>query len=119
MARQTLTKTTPLGSLPSLPLVADSADIVFTSADATNKEQFVASGNDLVIAWNSGVSTRTVTLTSVALNGRTGDISTYSLGAGDHAVFGPFQVGGWRQTDGKIYLEASHSDVKWAIIALP
>lgn len=119
MARQTLTKTTPLGSYPTLPLAADSADVVFTAADATNKESFVASGNDLVLAWNSGASTRTVTITSVALNGRTGDVTTYSLSAGEIAVFGPFQVAGWRQTDGKIYHEASHADVKWAIIALP
>lgn len=121
MARQTLTKLTAQGSFPVIPLTALSADLTLTAADATNKEQFASSGKDLVVAFNSGVSARTVTITSVAdaKNNRTGDITTYALAAGKYAFFGPFERNGWMQSDGNIYLEASHADVKWGVIALP
>ena len=53
MPRTDLTKTTPLGGYPTLPLVADSADVVFTAADVGNKNQFTFESGDLVLAWNS------------------------------------------------------------------
>lgn len=117
MARTTLNKTTPLGSFPSLPLTVETADVVFTAADTSNKNQFRLEPGDLVLAWNSGASPYTVTLTS-APDGRnrTGDITSYSLAAADVAVFGPFELEGWRQTDGMFYLEASNAAVKFAII---
>lgn len=121
MARATLTKITPLGSYPALALVADSADITFTAANATDKEQFVMSGNDLLLAWNTGAGARTVTLTSSAdpNNRRTGDITTYSIGAGEIAVFGPFKKDGWVQSGNYMFIEAAHAEVKWAVITLP
>lgn len=103
-------------NLDTLPVGANLADLTFTAADATNKEQVNHAANLLIIAWNSGVSTRTVTITSKALRGRTGDHGPYSLEAGDHAVFGPYEASGWRQTDGKLYHEASHLDVKFAYL---
>jgi hypothetical protein len=90
------------------------------AADASNKNQFSSGGNDLVIVHNSGVSTRTVTINSVVdPYGRTGDITAYSLAAGDYAVFGPFKQAGWMQTTGKIHIEASHADVLIGVVALP
>ena len=83
MARQTLTKTTPLGNRPSLPITADAADLAMTQADTVNKEEFVASGKDLVIAHNTGVGAGTVTITSVADAGkRSGDMSGVLFMAG-------------------------------------
>lgn len=121
MARQTLTKLTPGGSFPSIPLTANSADLPMTAADAVNKEQFAATGKDLVIAHNTGASPYTVTITSVAdgRTKRTGDIATYSIGAGEYAAFGPFEKLGWAQADGMIYLEASNASVKFGVVALP
>ena len=118
MARTPLTKSTPLGSLPAtLPLVANSADLTMTAADVGNGNSFVASGKDLVIVQNSHASTTyTVTVTSVAKDGRTGDITTYSLAAGVIAVFGPLQTPGWRQTDGSVYLAGSNAAIKFGII---
>src|SRR5689334_15173988 len=118
MARTALTKTTPLGSLPTLPLAADSADLTMTAAATSNLNSFVASGKDLIIAHNTGGSSYTVTITSVALNGRTGDITTYSIGAGEYAVLGPLLTPGWRQTDGSVYLQASNAAVKFGVIDL-
>lgn len=119
MARTTLTKKTVLGS-KSAPYVADAADLTMTAADVANKNQFVATGNELVVAHNTGASAYTVTINSVADPnfGRTGDIATYSLAAGEYAVFGPFNVAGWQQSDGYIYLEASNASVKFGVLQL-
>jgi hypothetical protein len=118
--RVTLNKTPVLGSYPSLQPVAGSMDLIETAADASNKNQFAASGNDLVIAHNSGGSPYTVTITSVADDeGRTGDITAYSVAAGGIAFFGPFKRHGWAQADGMIYLEASNASVKFGVLALP
>jgi len=117
MARTTLTKTTPLGGYPALPLVADSIDIVWTAADVSNKNQFKLEQGDILLMWNSGASPYTVTLTSIVdERNRTGDVPAYSLAAGDIAVFGPLEQKGWKQTDGYMYLEASNASVKFAIL---
>ena len=119
-ARIVLTKTTPLGSYPSLPITALAAHLTMTAADASNKNSFVASGNDLVVAWNSGaVDAHTVTITSEPdPMKRTGDITAYSIAAGLMAIFGPFKAEGWKQTDGKVWLEANHAEIKFGVIAL-
>lgn len=115
MARQTLTKATAPGAYATA-----GAAITMTAADTVNKEQFVSTGKELVIAQNTGGSPYTVTINSVADEyGRTGDVTAYSVAAGAIAVFGPFPVHGWRQSDDKIYLEANNTAVKFGVIALP
>jgi hypothetical protein len=120
MARTTLTKTTAVGAYGDYS-VANVADVVMAAADTVNKNQFVASSRDLVIAHNTGGSAYTVTIDSVAdpHYGREGDITTYSIGAGEIAVFGPFQRPGWLQSDGYVYLEASNALVYFGVVALP
>lgn len=118
MARATLTKTTPVGSYGSYAVNA--ADLTMAAANVSDKNQFVASGNDLVIAHNTGASEHTITITSIADPfGRTGDITAYALGAGEYAIFGPFKTTGWMQADGKVYLEANHAEVKFGVATLP
>ena len=118
MPRQTLTPLVALGEFGSY--VANAADVTMTAADAANKEQFVATPRQIVFAHNTGAGARTVTITSVAdEKGRSGDIATYSIGAGEYAVFGPFtSAQGFRQTDGYIYLEAAHAEVKFGVVTL-
>lgn len=116
MARATLTKTTPLGSYGTY--AANAADLTMAAATVADKNQFVASGKDLVIAHNTGAGAHNITITSVVdPYGRTGDI-TYALGAGEYAIFGPFDLPGWMQTDGKIYLEADHAEIKFGVVPL-
>lgn len=118
MARTTLTKTTPVGSYGTYSAAA--AKLTMAAADVANKNQFVASGNDLVVAHNTGGAPYTVTITSTPDEyGRSGDITTYSIPAGEYHIFGPFKLPGWQQTDGKIYLEASNALVFFGVIALP
>lgn len=119
MARTSLTPKAAVGSYGDYS-VADSADLAMAAADVANMNQFSASGKDLVVAHNTGGSAYTLTVTSVAdPYGRTKDIATYSLGAGEYAVFGPLALLGWVQTDGKVYLQASNAAVKLGIVALP
>lgn len=118
MPRVTLTKQVPLGPYPSLPVGAGTMTLTETAADITNKEQFVPSGDDLIIAHNTGLSARTITITSVVdERKRTGDITTYSIAAGGIAVF-RITKPGWMQTDGRIYIEANNAEVKWAVVQL-
>lgn len=119
MPRTAVTPKAAPGSFPTLPVSADSLDLTFTAADTVNKNQFASSGNDLVIVQNSGASPYTFTLTSVAdAQKRTGDITTYSLAAGEFCVVGPLTKAGWMQADGQIYIEGSNVAVKFAVIAL-
>lgn len=59
------------------------------------------------------------TLSKLTLGGNFPTISAYSLGAGEYAAFGPFEREGWMQSDGYIYLEASHAEVKFGVLTLP
>jgi hypothetical protein len=118
MPRTNLTKTVAQGAYGAYG--ADAADLTMAAADVANMNQFTAQGNDLVVAHNTGASPYTVTITSSPdPYGRTKDITTYSLAAGEYAVFGPFGMTGWVQSDGKVYLQASNASVKLGVVALP
>lgn len=117
MPRTSLTPKTAPGSYPTV--TADSLDLTMTAADISNLNQFSASGNDLIFIHNSGASPYTVTITSAPdPYGRSADIATYSLAAGEYAVVGPMKLAGWVQADGKIYLQGSNASVKFGIVAL-
>lgn len=94
--------------------------ITFVAADATNKQSVLLTGKEMLIAYNSGVSTRTVTVTTtVDDKGRTGDLGPENIAAGAYRVYGPFQTPGYIQSDGYLYFEASHADVGFAVVRLP
>lgn len=107
------------GFPPVLPLPANSADITFAASDATNKEQVVHTERIALIFRNTGAGARTVTITSVAYLGRTGDITGYSIGAGETAILGPFPAAGFRQSNSYLYWEAEHAEVLYAAVVLP
>ncbi len=122
MARSTLTPQTLQGNKVSAYSVAESADITYeatTGLLTTNGDQFVSSGNDIVICRNDQIGAQTITFyTAEDPYGLTDEIATYSIGAGEYAIFGIFQTVPWRQTDGNVYLGTSHADILIAIIAL-
>lgn len=111
MARQTLTKTTVPGPNPTAGVA-----VTMTAANTTDKEQYTVADGDVILVHNTGLSSRTYTVTSVADPfGRTGDVSGVSIAAGAiHAL----RVGleGWRQTNGYVYLEANNAEVKFGIL---
>lgn len=121
MTRLAVTPQTLLGSYPALPVTANSADITFTAAGASFADGagFTLTGGEILLVKNDNVGAQTVTISSVADDlKRTGDITTYSIGAGEVAAFGPFELKGWRQSDGKLHVAASAADVSFAVLKL-
>ena len=113
MPRTTLTVTQAPG-----PYAGAGAVVAMTAADVTNKNQFRASGRDLIIVQNTGTSARTVTITSEPdPYGRRGDIAE-QIQPGEIRVYGPLELEGWMQPDGNVYLEADSADVRFGVIRL-
>ena len=85
------------GAYPALPIAANSRDLAFVAGDATNLNYTpLVNDKTVVIAQNTGAGARTVGFVSVADEfGRTGDITAYSMGAGELAIFGAFKTKGW------------------------
>jgi hypothetical protein len=120
MARLVITPAVPKGSYPTLPITADTADITFVVAGTyTDGEGWANTGREILIVYNSGASPYTFTVSSVPYLGRSGDITAYSLAAGEFAVVGPFDPKGWNQSDGQVYVVGSNASVKFCVIQLP
>jgi hypothetical protein len=108
---------------PFAAITAGSADVTWT-AGSTDGDTIACNGRDILLVYNSSADTvYTCTVTSVAnAKGRTGDIASYSLAAGDFAAFG---VGltlspGWRNSStGLIALDVENAAVKWMVLRLP
>lgn len=122
MTRLALSAQLTKGSYPSLPLSANSADVAWTAAGAEFADGFSIphTGKEILLVRNDNVGPQTVTINSLAdaKHQRTGDITTYSVGAGEYAVFGPWQADGWRQSTGLVHGAASAADVMLAVIRL-
>lgn len=122
MARLALTAKATPGSYPSLPLSANAADFAWTAAggDFADGFSFPWTGREVLLVRNDNGGAQTVTINSLAdsRKRRTGDISAYSVGAGEYAVLGPFQSDGWKQSTGLIHGAASAADVMLAVIRL-
>lgn len=121
MADPTYVKLTPITPLGAYGDYANGTSVFTGEAAAVSPDLgnvFVASGNDLVLAYNSGGSPVTVTIGST-LNewGRAKDIAK-NVGAGELGVFGPFRHPGWTDTDGNVYLSAASADVKFLVLRL-
>lgn len=114
MPRTSLTKTSSTGNAAT----AFQA-VTMTAADVANGNQFSAEGNDLLVAQNTGASSHNISLSSVAdLQGRTGNITNEAIAAGAIKIIGPLKTLGWCQSDGKIYCNADHAEVKFGIIKI-
>lgn len=78
---------------------------------------FSCTGNELLLVHNTSVSAATFTLNSVADEyGRTGDISEYSLAAGDYAAFKITNTVGWRNSSGIATMSVSDASVEVALL---
>lgn len=122
MAELSLTPQTLVGKYPATPLSANDADITFTAsgADYADGAAFPHTGKEIILVRNDNVGAQTITISSVVdEKKRSGDITTYSIGAGEYAAFGPFPVDGWRQADGDMNIEFSEADLYVAILRLP
>lgn len=118
MARAPITVQQASGSKPTLQPAAGSLTVNQTApGTAGDGVSCPADGKTLLIAHNTNAGAQTVTISSVAdRNGRTGDITSYSIAAGRVATFGPFRAEGWAQADGQVYAAGSHTDVKFGAV---
>lgn len=95
------------------------AALTFQAADVTNKNDFVATGRELVIVRNTdGVAAHNVTFTSADDPFNRKEDVTESIPASGFRIFGPFQLPGWIQTDGKIHLEADDAQIEFAVVVI-
>ena len=119
MPRTALTVQTLKGPHPGVP-VANALDFVWTAADDVNLNDFPHTGREVILVRNDNVGAQTITLTSKlsSLN-RLGTVTDYSVGIGEYAGIWAGDIAGWKQADGKFYLEASTNDVFFAILRLP
>jgi len=103
-----------------IDLAALAADLNFVAADVANKDQVAHTGKEVVLAWNTGATDHTVTITSVEdPYGRIEHMGPYTIATGKIARFGPYANLGWHQTDGKLYFEANHAEIKFAVLLVP
>jgi hypothetical protein len=121
MARLALTVQSLPAKYPTLQPSANAWDVVFTAAgaDYADGAKFTLTGKEIVIV-GGGASGGTVTVTSVAdpETKRTGDVTAYAVGTNEFAVLPQFQLKGWQQTDGCLYLAANAATVTFCVLRL-
>lgn len=120
MARTPIAVQIPKGPYPALPVAANSLDIVFSAADAANDNLAAFANNPrlLVLVRNAHASNAgTFNITSAPIVNRTGDITGYSLNAGETAGFIVDRTG-WRQSTGDLHFDASDATMMFALLAI-
>lgn len=101
-------------------LAATAADFTFVAPGvASDGISFTSTGRELLVVRNNSAGALTVTITSVPLNGRTGDVTAYSVGANGFSVFGPLTPAGFEQAARKIYAVGSTTGILFAVLRLP
>jgi hypothetical protein len=118
--RTALTVLTPKGNYDAV--LANGLDFTFAAADSVNGNAFICAGRELLLVRNAhATDAATVTIASAPdPYGRTKDIATYSLAAGEFAAFWIGKTTGWRQSDGKVHLDvAGPGTIRFAILRIP
>ena len=113
MARTTITAEKFPGEVDYNGLV-----LTMTAADTANQNQAKWASGMTLLAHNSGITGRTVTVTSsLDILGRTKDITGVAIAADEILIFGPFtSPDGWKSADGFLYFEANHVEVEFSVL---
>jgi hypothetical protein len=114
------------GPYPTNPVTAPTLDLTFTAADVANGNYFVGDsvttfpqgsvGGDVLLVTNTDTGAHTITFTSQPLNGRSADISSYSVGAGVTSAFKYSQLAGWADASGNVYFTATSALMLVAVL---
>ena len=120
MSRTNIAAQTPLGPFPAGGAVgAGALKINWAAADVSNHNEFILSGKEVLLVWNTDTGAHNLTLTSAPdQRGRSADVSGYSIPAGEIHAFS-FRQGadGWQQTDGHVFFQADDATVKFAVLS--
>ena len=106
---------------PWATISAGDADFTFVAGTITDGDKFTCTGRDIVLFYNSGLSSRTITFTSSDDNqNRTEDL-TYTLGAGEYCAWcgGLTNAKGWQASDRTITFTVSNAEVVARVLRLP
>ena len=107
---------------PWAAITANGADYTYAAGTITDGDTFVCTGREILLVNNVNVAAKKITITSVDdETNRSEDITDYSVGAGEFAVFGVGLTNskGWKSTAGTIRITVEHADVKVAVLRLP
>jgi hypothetical protein len=106
------------GAYPVTPLPAESADFTWGATDLGG-DTFPAEERTILLFRNDNAAPQTVTVTSQTDPfRRLGSITTYSIGIGEYAAFGPFPPLGWADAAGDVNIVSSAIDVMVAVLKL-
>ena len=91
--------------------------VTMAALDNTNGNAVSMNGDEVLLLHNPTGGSINITIGSAPLNGRTLD-KTGAVAAGAYARVGPLPLPGWKQTDGKLYINASAPGLLAAVIAI-
>ena len=97
---------------------AGALTLTFTACDAANGNSFVSTGREVLLVQNSGGSSYTFTVSSVADSlGRTdASLTSYSVAASVIVGVQMKYQTGWIQSGGTINLTCSNAAIKYAVV---
>lgn len=107
---------------PFAAISANGADYTYAAGTVTDGDTFVCTGREILLVKNDNVAAKYITIVSVDdETNRSENITQYSIGAGEFAVFGVGLTNskGWKSTAGTIRITVEHADVKVAVLRLP
>jgi len=115
-----------VGPYPAVPVAAASLDLACVAADVTGNfftaDQIAVTvgsgsvGGDILLVWNTDTNPHNLSISSQPLNGRSGDITSYAVGAGVISAFKFSQLAGW-QLGSVVSLLGDSALVKLAVIS--
>lgn len=107
---------------PFAAIAANGADYTMAAGTITDGDTYVCTGREILLCRNTNIAAKYVTIVSVDdETNRAEDITTYSIGASEYAVFGVGLTNekGWKSTAGTIRITVEHADVLVAVLRLP
>jgi hypothetical protein len=120
MAATTITVQEIVG--PFTAVTAGDLDITFAAMTITDGDEFQCTGKEIVVIRNDNGAAQTFAVSSEDdAYGRDGDITDYSLGAGEYAVLGVglTNAAGWKDASSNILITPSSADLKIAVLRMP
>lgn len=104
------------------PTATAGVAVTVNTADATDENNFVLTGREIVILYNTHADTaKAFDIDSARCShGRSNPVSAFSLDpvSAEMVAFAP-EIEGWRQTDGKVWIDPESTDVKILVLRLP
>lgn len=119
MSRTAITPQTPIHGSALVSPAAEAAKITYTAADSSNGNTCPITGRELLLVKNTDTAAHTITISSAPdAEGRSSDITAYSIPASEEHVFGPFDLAGWSNS-GQLNFTANSNLLSIAVLQLP